>query len=155
ARRALSIEQRDRGDADLGERPASVLDAQPGRVRTHAKHRRQLEAGRGRRDELSELFRRTGRAARRPGGQTPAPVTDAAQSPDAIAVLDPAPKDEAGEPEPSSCCVIERLLEVAPRKGPTSKRRQLERVSSLVPKRLAREALIVAGPRAPALTRLE
>jgi hypothetical protein len=147
ARRALPVEQRDRGDADLGERPASLLDAHPGRVRPHAQHRRQLEAGRGRRDELSELFRRTCGAAGRLDVQRRDPVTDDAQSPDALAVLDPPPQDEAGEPEASTCSVVEGLLEVAPPKGSAVKRRQLERFSSLELKGFARHGLIVERPR--------
>jgi hypothetical protein len=44
AGRPLPVEERDRGDADLRERPASSLDAQPGRMRPRAQHRSELEA---------------------------------------------------------------------------------------------------------------
>ena len=111
----LPVEERDRGDADLRERPASRLDAQPGRVRPRAQHRSELEARGSSRDELAQLLRRPGGTAGRLDVERRDPVADDAQPPEPLAVLDPAPQHEPGEPEPPARGVVEDLREDAPR----------------------------------------
>ena len=155
AGRPLPVEERDRGDADLRERPASSLDAQPGRMRPRAQHRSELEARGSSRDEPAELLRGAGGAAGRLDVERRDPVADDAQPPEPLAVLDLAPQHEPGEPEPPARGVVEDLREDAPRESSSAHRGQLERVSGLELEGLARHVLIVERPAEPFSTRVE
>ena len=115
-------------------------------MRPRAQHRSELEARGSSRDEPAELLRGAGGPAGRLDVERRDPVADDAQPPEPLAVLDLAPQHEPGEPEPPARGVVEDLREDAPRESSSAHRGQLERVSGLELKGLARHVLIVERP---------